>query len=74
MWHMHFLRKQVIQQMSYVNRNDMVMEKKVWFHPININCYISTSLDFVIPRAKSSEKNQKQPCRGVCFIFSEHLS
>ena len=26
-WQLHFLRKRIICQMSYVNRNDMVMEK-----------------------------------------------
>ena len=35
--------------------------KQVAFHPININCYISTLLDFVIPRAKSSEKIRNSP-------------
>ena len=41
--------------------------KQVWFHPININRHICTSLDFVIARARSFRraKNQKQPCRGV---------
>ena len=36
-------------------------KKQVRFHPININCYISTSLDFVIPRTKSSEKIRSSP-------------
>ena len=44
-------------------------KKQVRFHPININCYISTSLDFVIPRAKSSEKITSSPAEvflGKC--------
>ena len=32
--------------------------KQVGFHPININCYISTSLDFQIPRAKILKKSE----------------
>ena len=46
--------------MSCVNRNNIAMEKKeVWFHLIKINWHIFTSLDFVVSRAKSSEKLNK---------------
>ena len=58
---MPFLRKQVIHQMSYVNRNDMAMEKTSLISSYNINCYICASLDFVTPRAKSSERIRSNP-------------
>ena len=36
-------------------------EKQVWFHLININWQICTSLDFVISKGKSSEKIRSSP-------------
>ena len=45
--------------MSCVNRDDIPMEKQVWFYFINVNWHICTSLDFVISRAKSSENLNK---------------
>ena len=36
-------------------------EKQVWLHPININWDIFTSLDFVILRAKRSQKIRGSP-------------
>ena len=51
-----------------LDKNDMAMEKQVWYHVIDINWHICTSLDFVISRAKSSEKWNKT----VSKLFS-HL-
>ena len=36
-------------------------KKQVWFHPININLHICTSLDFVISRTKISQKIRSSP-------------
>ena len=80
MWHLHFLKKRVKHQMNYdMIWNEIKMiwpwEKQVWFHLININWHICTSLDFVISRAKSSENIRREVFLGksVCCIFSEHL-
>ena len=58
MWHMHFLRKRVIRQMSSANRNDMSMLKINLIYLINLNWHIYTSLDLVISRVKSSKKSE----------------